>query len=222
MPTALRALRITFASFLLVAGGLAGAPGADAQSESPQTARAALGRARQEARRWHADAELIGVGARVDTEGFSNNDGATISGLPVAGPRSAIIGYQDGWNYIFSSPSAHQRLHIRVYSGGLATVEEQFTAEQPGSESGQQKGEISKPLPPDFLDSDRAMAVVRKSGFSVKDRRDRYKFRMELTQSLDTPVNEPFCWRIADDEGTSFFVSAKSAKLLAKVPAQVQ
>lgn len=228
MPTAFRPRWIAFAGFFLVAAGLAGAPGAD---ESPQTARAALGKARQEATRWHADAKLIGVGARVDAEGFSNNDGPNLSeplGFAAGqGVGAVILDYPDGWNYTFSSPLAHQRLYIRVYRGGLATTEEQLPTEQPGSESGQQGSQISKPLPAAFLDSDQAMAVARKSGFSVEEgrftpspqisRTGRYKFRMELTNSLDTPVKESLCWQVTDAQGTSFFVSAESGKLLAKV-----
>ena len=64
------------------------------------------------------------------------------------------------------------------------------------------------------------MAAARKNGFSVKGAGWEYQFHMRLATSLDTPVKEPFCWQVTDEEGTSFFVSAKSGKLLAKVPAE--
>ena len=88
----------------------------------------------------------------------------------------------------------------------------------PEGEPGHERGE---PLPPDFLDSDQAMAVARKNGLSVKFGYH-YLFPMRLATSQDTPVKDPFCWQVRDAEGTSFFVSATSAKFLAKVPAQVQ
>ncbi len=226
MTTAPRALWITFAGFLLVAAGSAGAsnagappalsgPAAAPSPEARETAKAALDKVREEARRWHADAELIWVGAVVDGEGFSNNDGAmgNLTGVN----RYA---YPDGWNYTFSSPSVQKRLYIRVYRGGLATSElGLFNPEQSRGEPERQEGEVSKPLPPGFLDSDQAMAVARKNGFSVKGAGWHYQFSMRLANSQSTTVKEPYCWQITDDEGTSFFVSAKSGKLLAKVAA---
>lgn len=225
MPTAIRVLWITFAVFFLVAVGSAGTSNAGAPTalsgpavapapELRETAKAALDKVSEEATRWHADAELIWVGAIVDAEGFSNNDGAMSSRVGVS-----TYAYPDGWNYTFSSPSAQKRLYIRVYRGGLATSEMGFIPEQPRGEPGQQGGEVSKPLPRAFLDSDQAMAVARKNGFSVKGAGYHYQFHMELPNSQSTAVNEPYCWQVKDDDGTSFFVSAKSGKLLAKVPA---
>jgi|GEM_PF-5533714 len=220
-PRALSALRITLA--FLVAAGLAGASGAAAPTglngrafpqamERRETARATLEKVMKEAARWHTDAKLIRVAARVDSKGFSNNNGPALSqAVGVGGDGEVILGYPDGWNYTFSSPSAQKLLTIRLYFGGLATSEMQSAPEgEPGHER-------SGPLPPDFLDSDRVMAVARKSGFSAKGNDYEYPFHMQLGTPSDTTVKEPSCWQVTDDEGTSFYVSAKSGKLLAKV-----
>jgi hypothetical protein len=191
MRIALRALWITFAGVFLVAGAFA------QSMERRETARAALEKVRKEAARWHADAKLISVVGKVDAKGFSNNNGP-----------GGMVEYPDGWNYTFSSPSAREFLYIRLDFRGLGTSEMQAA---PGHEQGE-------PLPPDFLDSDQAMAVARKNGFSAKSADYHYPFHMQLGTPLDTSVKEPFCWQVTDDEGTSFFVSAKSGKLLAKVP----
>ena len=111
MPTAPRALWITFAGFFLMATGLAGVWDAGTPTglngrafaqamERRETARAALDKVRKEAARWHADGKLILVQARVDSKGFSNNNGPAVSGDLPGGPRFIVV-YADGWNYAF-------------------------------------------------------------------------------------------------------------------------
>ena len=224
MPTAFRALWIAFAGFFLVAAGSAGVSGANpplnGRTVAPSpwsraTARGELDKVRLEAKRWHADAELVWVSGIVDAEGFSNNDGAMLEVKSLAAGGGA---YPIGWHYAFKSPSAQKRIVIRVYRGGLATSGETMLApEQSRGEPGSQEDEVLKPLPPDFIDSDQVMAVARKNGFSVTGFRDSYKFHLELAQSPPASVKEPYCWQVTDEDGTSFFVSAKSGKLLAKV-----
>ena len=200
------ALWITFAVFFLAAGGFA------QSMERRQTARAELEKVRKEAAHWHADAKLIGVAARVDSKGFSNNNGPASPGAAgFAGdrPGHVVLAEPDGWFYTFSSSSTQKLLIIRPYFGGLATAEM-----QPAPEG----GPAHEPLPPDFLDSDQAMAVATKNGFSSRRADYEYPFHMQVGIPSDTAVKEASCWQVTDDEGTSFFVSAKSGKLLAKVP----
>lgn len=107
----------------------------------------------------------------------------------------------DGWTYFFASAASKKALSIQVYSGGLTTLESDLVA-----------GATLKSLPQTFIDSDQAIAEAAKNGFSGK--RDGTNMGLD-----DQPhgLPESFCWVVEDDDGTLYFVSAKSGKLLGKM-----
>lgn len=161
---------------------------ASAPAENRQTARAALDKAIAKAKAWKADAQLTVIATKVDDKGQADNNAESAG---------------DGWTYIFDSAAGKKSLSIQVYRGGLEALEsEPVAAQMLGTKS----------LPQTFIDSDQAMAEARKNGFSAKGG--------SISMSLaDQPrgLQESFVWTVGIDDGTVFYISAKSGKFLAKM-----
>jgi hypothetical protein len=190
MLSALRALCLALAFFFLFALGDASLARAPANR---QTAKAALDNAEAKAKQWHANAELIEVGADVDDKGTADNGG----GAPGA-----------GWSYTFRSPSAKKRLLMNVYAGGFSTQETDLAPEDDASNP-----QALKPLPVTFVDSDQAMAEARNNGFAGGTGR----YTADLCDtSRGANMKESLCWIVMDD-GSFFYISATNGKLLKKL-----
>jgi hypothetical protein len=190
MRSLLRPLSLALAVFFLATFGEVSAARAAANR---QTAREALDQAGAKAKQWHADAELIELGADVDDKGTADNGGDTPGG---------------GWSYTFRSPSAKKRLYLYVYAGGFSTQEAALTPDDDPASP-----QALKPLPASFVDSDQVMAEARNNGFSGSTGR----YTVDLS---DTPrggnLKESLCWVVMDN-GSFFYVSATSGKLLKKL-----
>ena len=161
---------------------------ASAPPENRQTARAALDKAIAKAKAWKADAQLTVIAAKVNDKGQADNNAESAG---------------DGWAYIFDSVAAKRSLSVQVYRGGLEALESEPVAAQMIG---------SKFLPQTFVDSDQVIAEARKNGFSAKGG--------SISMSLaDQPrgLSESFVWTVGSDDGTVFFMSAKSGKFLAKI-----
>lgn len=181
---------------IVLALALSAREAASAPAENRQTASAALDKVMAKAKAWHPDAVLIEIGAEADDKGTADN-----------------------WRYTFRSPSAKKRLYIEIDEGVLNTQEGDLALatygdarDALGKADDPHDPMVLKPLAATFVDSSQAITEAGNNGLA----RGTNKYIMDLSDMRRLGINESFCWVIGDYSGSSFTVSAKSGKLLAK------